>query len=123
MRKGKCRAAGGGGVGKGQWHREQDKEERGSTTGSRSGKGTMHREKEQERGSATVSRSGKGTMHREKEQERGNASVSRSGKRDIATGRKSEKEEVPQTEGLIKGKCHTVGGGGLRKEQCKRQKE
>ncbi len=32
--------------------------------------------------------------------------MSRSEKRDIATGRKSEKEEVPQREGLIKGKCH-----------------
>ncbi len=30
--------------------------------------------------------------------------MSRSEKRDIATGRKSEKEEVPQREGLRKGK-------------------
>ncbi len=34
------------------------------------------------------------------------ATVSTNEKRDIATGRKREKEEVPQREGLRKGKCH-----------------
>ncbi len=45
---------------------------------------------------AVGERCGKGTMHREKGQETGSATVSRSEKRDIATVRKSEKEEVPQ---------------------------
>jgi hypothetical protein len=79
VRKGKCRAA------------------------ARSCAGSRTRKKKR---STTGSRSGKGTIHREKEQDRGSAKVSRSEKRDIDTVRKSEKEEVPQREGLIKGKCH-----------------
>jgi hypothetical protein len=45
-------------------------------------------------------------MHREKKRRKTveSATVSTSEKRDIGTGRKSEKEEVPQREGLRKGK-------------------